>query len=114
MIGRKTMSEEEPIIVQYHNLIAYYPGLDSTEQHEWLHFKCEGNLQIGNDGTIRCEKCNTQQPALTWYMIDETHLSQAPPEARQLNFSDVTSLAGQVTAKAGKEWLSEFLSHIEE
>lgn len=100
--------------VEYYNLVASIPGSDSTEQHQWLHHKCEGSLQIGNDGTIRCEQCNVQQPALTWYIMDETYLSEAPPEVKQLDVSSVVSLAGQVTSTAGAKWLSEFLSHIEE
>lgn len=108
------MSTDQPITVQYHDLVAYPPGSESTEQHQWLHFKCESNLQIGNDGTIRCEKCNIQQPALTWYMMDETHLSEAPSEVKQLDFSSVVSLAGQTASTAGAKWLSEFLSNIEE
>ena len=108
------MSTEQPITVQYHNLVAYPPGSDLTAAHQWLHQGCEGNLQIGNDGTIRCEKCNIQQPALTWYMMDEAHLSEAPPQIKQLDVSSVVSLAGQIASTASAKWLTEFLSHIEE
>lgn len=108
------MSEDKPTTVQYHNLVAYPPNSDSTTAHQWLHHGCEENLEIGNDGTIRCEKCNIQQPALTWYIMDETHLSEAPPEVKQLDVPSVISMAGQIASTAGAKWLAEFLSHMEE
>jgi hypothetical protein len=97
---------------QYYNLVAFLPDSDSTEKRQWLHHECEGNLLIGNDGTISCEKCKAHKPALVWYVIDNNHLSETPPELKQLDFTTVTALAGQITSIAGKQWLGEFLKHI--
>ena len=108
------MSTNAPITTQYHNLVAYPPNSDSTTPHQWLHQGCEGNLEIGNDGTISCQKCEVKQPALNWYITDETHMAEAPPEAKQLDFTTVSSLAGQIASTAGPKWLGEFLSNIEE
>ncbi len=98
---------------QYHNLIASLPDQPQIEKQQWLHHSCGGNLQIGSDGAIRCEKCNTQQPALSWFVTQAYQLSEAPPEAKQMNFQAVASLAGQVAREAGKPWLSKFLIHIQ-
>jgi hypothetical protein len=108
------MSTDQPNAIEYYNLVSYPPGLDSTTPQQWLHYTCEGNLQIGNDGTIRCEKCDAQQVALSWYIVGNSHLSDVPPEVKQLDVLFVTSLAGQLTTTAGKKWLIEFLGNIEE
>lgn len=84
------------------------------EPHEWLHHECEGTLQIGNDGTIRCEKCNLQQPAINWSMGDENHLAEVADGSPKLDFSTVASLAGQIASTAGAKWLNEFLGNVEE
>ena len=53
---------------QYHNLIASLPDDLQTEKQQWLHYSCGGNLQIGSDAMIRCEKCTTQKPAISWFV----------------------------------------------
>ncbi|MDJ1170072.1 hypothetical protein PMG71_11595 [Roseofilum sp. BLCC_M154] len=106
--------QDQPTTVEYHDLVAYPPGSESTEQHQWLHFQCENPLQIGNDGTIRCEKCNIQQSALTWYRRDEIHLSETAPEVKQLDMPSVVSFGGQIASIAGAKWLREFLSRLTE
>jgi len=98
---------------QYHNLIASLPDEPHTEKQQWLHYSCGGNLQIGSDAVIRCEKCSTEQPAISWFVTQSYQLSEALPEVKEMDFQTVASLAGQVASEAGKQWLSEFFIHIE-
>ncbi|KOR37981.1 hypothetical protein AM228_04145 [Planktothricoides sp. SR001] len=106
------MSEEPNI--QIHNLIARHPDEFSLAPYQWLHHQCEGNLQISNDGTISCEKCGVKQPASTWCITDNKHLSESPPEVKPLDFPALSALAGQLASTAGPQWLKEFLSNIED
>ena len=106
------MSEDQNI--QTHNLIARHPDKLSSAPYQWLHHQCEGNLQISSDGTISCEKCEVKQPALNWCITDENHLSESPPEVKPLDFPTLSALAGQLASTASPQWLSQFLSNIED
>jgi hypothetical protein len=98
---------------QYFDLIASFPEDVQSEKKQWLHHSCGGNLQIGNNASIRCDKCPKEQPALSWFITEPYQLSDNPREAKEMDFSSVASLAGQIAGQAGKSWLSSFLTHVE-
>ena len=98
---------------EYYDLIASLPEDVQSEKQQWLHHSCGGNLQIGGNASIRCDKCSTEHPALSWFITEPYQLSDTPPEAKEMDFSTVASLAGQITGQAGSKWLVAFLSHFE-
>lgn len=98
---------------QYYKIIASFPEDTQSEQQQWLHNSCGGNLQIGSNALIRCEKCGAEHPVLSWIITEPYQLSYIPLEAKEMDFSTVASLTGQIAAQAGSRWLSELLGHVE-
>jgi hypothetical protein len=103
--------------VTYHNLVAFPPASSKLKAVQWLHKSsfehCEGELQIGDNGMICCERCDTQMPILEWYIVDERHLSELDFGGKQLDNSDAMSFAGQLVFVAGQKWMIDFLSNID-
>ncbi|MFC1607957.1 hypothetical protein ACFL47_08305 [Candidatus Latescibacterota bacterium] len=96
----------------YFNLIASEPGSILSEKHEWLHNECGGTIQIGDDGNLRCEKCSTTQNIFFWIISDNSHLSEKESSGKKIDFNTAISFAGQVTSKAGRLWLINFLTSM--
>lgn len=96
----------------FHKLEVVLPDVDSNSKSQLLHHQCGGELVIGDDGTIRCEKCETQKPALEWCIADDTHLSENFSNGQQLDNIVIMDLAGQLTAIAGRQWLLNLLANL--
>jgi predicted RNase H-like nuclease (RuvC/YqgF family) len=103
---------------EYHNLIVSSPTSPHLKPVQWLHKSsyehCEGKLQIGDNGIIRCERCDTQMPALEWYIFGDSHLSELQlGGGKKIDISDVISFVGQMVLTTGQKWMMRALTHIE-
>lgn len=104
--------QEEELDGEYYNLVVSPPN-SNRPPTQWQHHRCQGKLQIADNGNIRCSSCGQERLSLNWYIKDNTQLSERPFGTR-INDSIAMSFAGQMIPVAGQRWMIEFLESIQD
>jgi hypothetical protein len=87
-------------------------GYDPTPPGQWYHNNCEGKIQLGDNAYYKCLKCGYSSHVKNWRYSCEKHTDYRPTTAA--HFSNAISISGQMTGKAGRQWLLTLLQNLED
>lgn len=96
---------------KYYGLTAGYPETPNTNSKQWLHDSCEGTIQIGENGKLRCQKCHIEQHIFTWNLAENFHVSHTA-SGKCIELVEAISFGGQIAPTAGIMWLKTYLINI--
>lgn len=99
--------------IVFYRLYCANPAEETSQSCFWKHgLECEGDMYIGSDGRVFCEKCGFTAPALSCkfscntqcidgkFIVDHNHLAQ------------VVAMSYPLVEKAGGQWLVDFLTSL--
>lgn len=100
-------------MVEYYDLWMRCPaciadGRTGGEPGQWYHSHCGGKLQAGDNACYRCSDCGTEVHVRDWRYACTAHESDYRPTT-SAHLANAVSTAGQITSRAGRQWLLRFL-----
>ena len=110
--------------VEYYRLYCCDPaeirnGTANIEHHFWKHYKCGGDIYIGDNAHFLCRSCGeTWSVKLSAFItpsaasnINDFYIS---PSKVELDSIETIGLAGLITNYTGLDWLNQFLTNLQE
>ena len=110
--------------VEYYRLYCCDPaeirnGTANIEHHFWKHYKCGGDIYIGDNAHFLCRSCGeTWSVKLSAFItpsaasnINDFYIS---PSKVELDSIETIGLAGLITNYTGLDWLNQFLTNLHE
>lgn len=85
-------------------------GYDDQPPGQWYHNNCGGKIQIGDNAYYKCLSCGKSSHVKNWQYACQKHTDYK--SVSNAHFANAISIAGQITSKAGKQWLSTLLENL--
>ncbi len=103
-------------MAQYFDLVIRCPACiaenrDGGVPSPWYHANCGGGLTIGDDANYRCKSCSVSLHVKNWRYACAAHESDYRPTS-SAHLANAVSTAGQITSRAGRQWLLTFLENL--
>jgi len=113
-----SIARAEESMVQYFDLVIRCPAClkedkDGGVPRQWYHSTCWGKLQIGDNAYYHCLKCGLESHVRNWRYACESHANDYRLTT-SAHLASAISTAGQLTGRAGKEWLMRFLEQCDD
>jgi hypothetical protein len=102
--------------VEWYDLIMRCPACIAEEKEpgpesQWFHATDFGKVQVGDTAEYRCTKCGHHEHVKNWRYACELHATEYKATT-SAHLANSLSAAGQITSRAGKEWLQRFMDHL--
>lgn len=86
-------------------------GYDDDPPGQWYHNNCGGKIQVGDNAYYKCLSCGDSSHIKNWRYACRRHQSDFR-STTVAHFANAIAIAGQITGKAGRQWLMTLLENL--